>query len=98
MTLCTGRFFASRSLAATINGLTTAIAFAPVSCKECVSRVADVDKMGRRPNPVIAEFFQRGNKLSDNSNRYDLKSRVPSRVESSRDVSLLGVTSLYPNH
>lgn len=30
---------------------------------------AVVDKMGRRPNPVIAEFFQRGNKLSDNSNR-----------------------------
>ncbi|KAI1459333.1 hypothetical protein F4805DRAFT_421186 [Annulohypoxylon moriforme] len=26
--------------------------------------------MGRRPNPIIVEFFERGPKLNDNSNRY----------------------------
>lgn len=28
-----------------------------------------LDAMGRRPNPVISEFFERGPKLNDNSNR-----------------------------
>ena len=27
--------------------------------------------MGRRPNPLMAEFFQRGNKISNGSNRYE---------------------------
>jgi hypothetical protein len=26
--------------------------------------------MGRRPNAVVGEFFHRGQKLDDNSNRY----------------------------
>jgi hypothetical protein len=31
---------------------------------------ADGSAMGRRPNAVVGEFFHRGQKLDDNSNRY----------------------------
>lgn len=32
--------------------------------------------MGRKPNPIVSEFFNRGNKLPDSSNRYEHRCKL----------------------
>lgn len=39
-------------------------------CRCCACDLASSRTMGRKPNPLILEYFIRGPKLNDNSNRY----------------------------
>ena len=48
--------------------------------------------MGRRPNPLVVEFFERGAKLEDRTNRYEHRCKNCGELVSTRGVSAKYIT------